>query len=111
MAKCKKCGLPEFLCACDGLGFNDKRTNTKCVIFVRDNGGMTSTKHKKQVTVLRGIKQPNGKVLKKLRSRFNTHVECKGGEIRLNGNFEAKLRNLVHTSPLLFLFLIIMYRY
>ena len=91
--------MPKELCVCDLFDRAEKRNH---IIVETITKGITSTKHKKRWTILRGT--DSQEILNKLQKMFNTHGFSAKGEIRLSGDFSKEIRQLIHTFPSLFLF-------
>ena len=90
---CKKCGLPDDLCACGELDKEDTR------IVVR----LETRRFKKTTTMIEGIDPKLGdlqRIVKELKSKFACGGTAKDGYIMLQGDHRADVKGYLVSMAL-----------
>lgn len=88
IAVCLKCGLPKELCVCETIAKEAQKIRVSVV----------QKRYKKYVTVVKGIdagKIDIRELMKKLKSRLACGGTFKKGEIELQGNHKARVKQLL----------------
>lgn len=81
---CNQCGLPEDLCVCETIA----REQQKIEVVVEKR------KFGKKYTIVRGIQNAANinDIVKKLKSKFACGGTAKGGQIELQGDHKARIK-------------------
>lgn len=84
---CNQCGLPQDLCVCESIAREQQKITVK----------VEKRKFGKKYTVIVGISKDANvdEIVRKLKSKFACGGTAKNGQIELQGDHKARIKNVL----------------